>query len=35
MADDERINDEKVQDDLNREAAILSELSWEKIDKYE
>lgn len=35
MANDERINDEKVQDDLNREAAIISELSWDKIDKYE
>ena len=32
---DNRIRDEKLQYDINREAAILSTLSSSKIDKYE
>ena len=35
MAVDDKIRDEKVQYDINREAAKISALSSGKIDKYE
>ena len=35
MTTEDRINDEKLQDDINREAAKISALSSGKIDKYE
>ena len=35
MAIDDKIRDEKLQYDINREAAKISALSSEKIDKYE
>ena len=35
MATDERIRDEKLQYDINREAAKTSALSSGKVDKYE
>ena len=35
MAIDDKIRDEKLQYDINREAAKMSELSSGKIDKYE
>ena len=35
MTTDDKIRDEKIQCDINREAAKISELSSEKIDKHE
>ena len=35
MTIDGKIKDQKLQYDINREAAIISALSSEKIDKYE
>ena len=35
MITDDKIRDEKLQYDINREAAKLSALSSEKVDKYE
>ena len=35
MTIDDQIRDEKLQDDINREAAIISALSSGKIGKYE
>ena len=35
MIVDDKIRDEKLQYDINREAANISTLSWGKIDKYE
>ena len=35
MTIDDQIRDEKLQDDINREAAKISALSSRKIDKYE
>ena len=35
MASDDKINYEKLQYDINREAAKISALSSRKIDKYE
>ena len=35
MTIDDKIKDQKLQYDINREAAIISALSSEKIDKYE
>ena len=35
MTNDDRIKDEKLQDDINREAAKISALLSGKIDKYE
>ena len=35
MAIDNRIRDEKMQCDINREAAKISALSLDKINKYE
>ena len=35
MTIDEKIRDEKLQYDINREAAKISALSWNKIHKYE
>ena len=35
MPIDVKIRDEKLQDDINREAAKISALSSKKIDKYE
>ena len=35
MTTDDKIRDEKLQHDINREAAKISALSSEKIDKYE
>ena len=35
MTNDDRIKDEKLQDDINREAAKISALLSRKIDKYE
>ena len=35
MTIDDKIRDEKLQFDINREAAKISELSSGKIDKYE
>ena len=35
MTTDDKIRDEKLQYDVNREAAIISALSSGKIDKYE
>ena len=35
MVIDDKIRDEKLQDDINREAAEISALSSGKIDKYE
>ena len=35
MTIDEQIRDEKIQDDINREATKISALSSSKIDKYE
>ena len=35
MIIDDKIRDEKLQYDINREAAKISTLSSEKIDKYE
>ena len=35
MTIDDKIRDEKLQHDINREAAKISALSSEKIDKYE
>ena len=35
MTIDDKIEDEKTQYDINREAAQILELSSEKIDKYE
>ena len=35
MTIDEKIRDEKLQHDINREAAKISALSSENIDKYE
>ena len=34
MTTDDKIRDEKLQYDMNREAAKISALSSEKIDKY-
>ena len=35
MTNEDQIRDEKLQHDINREAAKISALSWGKIDKYE
>ena len=35
MAIDDQIKDEKIQNDVNREAAKISSLSSDKIGKYE
>ena len=35
MTNDDKIKDEKLQQGINRETAKISELSLEKIDKYE
>ena len=35
MTTDEKIRDEKLQDDIYREAAKISALSWNKIHKYQ
>ena len=35
MTADDKIRDEKIQYDINREAAKISVLSSDKIDKYE
>ena len=35
MTTDDKIRDEKLKDDINREAAKISALSSGKIDKYE
>ena len=35
MTTDDKIRDEKLQDNINREAAKISALSSGKIDKYE
>ena len=35
MTIDDQLSDEKLQYDVNREAAIISALSWGKIGKYE
>ena len=35
MTNDDRIKDEKLQDDINREAEKISALLSGKIDKYE
>ena len=35
MTVDDKIKDDEVQYDINREAAKKSALSWDKIDKYE
>ena len=35
MTNDDKISDEKVQYDVNREAAKISALSSSRIDKYE
>ena len=35
MTTDDKIRDEKLQYDVNREAAVISALSSGKIDKYE
>ena len=35
MTTDDKIMDEKMQYDINREAAKISALSYGKIDKYE
>ena len=35
MTNDDRIQDEKLQDDINREAEKISALLSGKIDKYE
>ena len=35
MASDDKIEDKKLQYDINREGAKISALSSEKIDKYE
>ena len=35
MAIDGKIRDQKLKNDINREAAKIPELSWRKIDKYE
>ena len=35
MTIDDQINDEKLQHDMNREAARISALSSDKINKYE
>ena len=35
MTIDDKIKDEKLQYDINREAAKISAFSFEKIDKYE
>ena len=35
MKADDNITDEKLQDDINREATKISTLSFDNIDKYE